>query len=47
MLLKKEQLEVRAMQVVEVIIDGIDLLEKIRGLEAKNNEIVKAVEKIK
>ena len=47
MLLKKEQLEVRATQVVEVIIDGIDLLEKIRGLEAKNNEIVKAVEKIK
>ena len=47
MLLKKEQLEVRATQVVEVIIDGIDLLEKIRGLEAKNNEVVKAVEKIK
>ena len=47
MLLKKEQLEVRATQVVEVIIDGIDLLEKIRGSEAKNNEVVKAVEKIK
>ena len=47
MLLKKKQLEVRATQVVEVIIDGIDLLEKIRGLEAKNNEVVKAVEKIK
>ena len=47
MLLKKEWLEVRATQVVEVIIDEIDLLEKIRGSEAKNNEVVKAVEKIK
>jgi len=46
-LLKKECLEVRATQVAEVIIDGIDLLEKIRGSEAKDNEIVKAVEKMK
>jgi len=38
MLLKKEWLEVRAMQVVEVIIDGINLLEKIRGSEAKDNK---------
>jgi len=47
MLLKKEWLEVRAMQVVEVIIDGIDLLEKIRGSEAKDNEVVKAVKEMK
>jgi len=33
--------------VVEVIIDGIDLLEKIRGSEAKDDKIVKAVEKMK
>jgi len=35
------------MQVVEVIIDGIDLLEKIRGSEAKDDEVVKAVEEMK
>jgi len=35
------------MQVVEVIIDGIDLLEKIRESEAKNDEVVKAVEEMK
>jgi len=45
-LLKKEWLKVRVMQVAEVIIDGIDLLGKIRGSEAKDNEVVKAVEEI-
>ena len=47
LLLKKEWLEVRAMQVAEVIIDGVDLLEKIRGSEAKDDEVVKAVEEMK
>jgi len=46
-LLKKEWLEVKVMQVAEVIIDRIDLLGKIRGSEAKDNEVVKAVEEIK
>jgi len=46
-LLKKEWLEVRATQVAEVIIDEVDLLEKIRGSEAKDDEIVKAVEEMK
>ena len=32
---------------MEVIIDGIDLLEKIRGSEAKDDEVVKAVEEMK
>jgi len=32
---------------VEVIIDGVDLLEKIRGSEARDNEVVKAVKEIK
>jgi len=40
-------LKVRATQVAEVIIDGVDLLEKIRGSEAKDNEVVKAVEEMK
>jgi len=40
-LLKKEWLKVRAMQVAEVIIDRINLLGKIRGSEAKDNEVVR------
>jgi len=35
------------MQVAEVIIDGVDLLEKIRGSETKDDEVIKAVEKMK
>jgi len=46
-MIKKEWLKVRAMQVVEVIIDGMDLLERIRELEAKDDEVIKAVEEIK
>jgi len=46
-MIKKEWLKVRAMQVAEVIIDGVDLLEKIRGSEAKDDEVVKAVEEMK
>jgi len=40
-------LEVRVTQIAEVIIDGIDLLEKIRGSEAKDDKVVKAVEEMK
>jgi len=46
-LLKKEYLEVKVTQAVEVIIDGIDLLEKIRGSKAKDNKVVKTVEEMK
>jgi len=35
------------MQVVEVIIDRVDLLEKIRSSGARDNEVVKAVEEMK
>jgi len=35
------------MQVAEVIIDRVDLLEKIKETEAKDNEVVKAVEEMK
>jgi len=47
MLLKKEWLEVRAMQVAEVMIEEVNLLEKIRGSEARNNEVIKAIEEMK
>ena len=46
-MLKKKWLEVRATQVVEVIINGINLLEKIRGSEAKDDEVVKTAEEMK
>ena len=37
----------RAMQVIEVVIEGVDLLEKIRKLDVKDNEVIKVVEKMK
>ena len=46
-LLKREWLKIRAMQVVEVMIEGVDLLEKIRGSEARDNEVIKAVKEMK
>jgi len=35
------------MTVVEIIVDGVDLLEKVRKSKVKDNEVVKAVEKTK
>ena len=32
---------------VEVVIERVDLLDKIRNLKAKDDEVVKAVEEIK
>ena len=32
---------------IKVIIEGVDLLEKIRKSKAKDNEVVKTVEEIK
>ena len=46
-LVKREWLEVRAMQVVEIMIEGVDLLEKIKKLDAKDNEMIKVVEEMK
>jgi len=43
-LLKSEWLEVR---MEEVIIEGVNILEKIRKSEAKDNEVIKAVEEMK
>jgi len=46
-LAKPEWLEVRRMEVVEIIVDGIDLLEKVRKSRVKDDEVIKAVEEIK
>ena len=47
MLVKPKQLEVRKTEKVEVIIEKVDLLEKVRWLKVKDNEVVKAVEEMK
>jgi len=46
-LVKPEWLEVRKTEAVEIIVDGVDLLEKVRKSKVKDDEVVKAVEKMK
>jgi len=46
-LVKPEWLEVRRTERVEIIVEGVDLLEKVRKLKVKDDEVVKAVEEIK
>ena len=47
MLVKPKWLEVRRMERVEIIVEGVDLLEKVRKSKVKDNEVVKAVEEMK
>jgi len=47
MLVKLEWLEVRKTEAVEIIVDGIDLLEEVRKSKVKDDEVVKAVEEMK
>ena len=46
-LVKREWLEVRATEVSEVVIEGVDILDKIWRSEVKDDEVVKAVEEMK
>jgi len=46
-LVKKEWLEARVTQVSEVVIEGVDVLDKIRKSETKDDKVIKAVEEIK
>ena len=46
-LVKKEWLEAKRIRVTEVIIEGMDLLDKVRKCEARDDEVVKAVEEMK
>ena len=46
-LVKLEWLEVRKTETVEIIVDGVDLLEEVRKSKVKDNKIVKAVEEMK
>ena len=47
MLVKKEWLENRRTEKVEVIVERVDLLEKIRQSRVRDEEVVKAVEEMK
>ena len=40
-------MEVKGIRVTEVVIEGMDLLEKVRKCKAKDNKVVKAVEEMK
>ena len=46
-LVKPEQLEVRRTEAVEIIIDGVDLLEKVRESKVKDDEVIKAMKEMK
>ena len=46
-LVKKKQLEVKRIRIVKVIIEGINLLDKVRKCEARDDKVVKAVEEMK
>jgi len=47
MLVKKEWLEAQAAEVSEVVIDGVDILDRIRRSKARDDEVVKAVKEMK
>ena len=47
MLVKPEWLEVRKTKKVEIIVEGIDLIEKVKQSKVKDNEVVRAVEEMK
>jgi len=47
MLVKSKWLEVRRTERIEIIVKGVDLLEKVRKLKVKDDEVVKAVEEMK
>ena len=46
-MVKPEWLEVRKTETVEIIVEGVDLLEEVRKSKVKDNEVVKAVEEMK
>jgi len=46
-LVKPEWLEVRRAEIVEIVVEGVDLLEKVKQLKVKDNKVVRAVEEMK
>jgi len=46
-LVKPEWLEVRRAEMVEIVVEGVDLLEKVKQLKVKDDKVVKAVKEMK
>jgi len=46
-LVKKEWLENRRTEKIEVIVEGVDLLEKMKQSRVRDDKVVKAVEEMK
>ena len=46
-MVKPEWLEVRKTEIVEIIVDGVDLLEEVRKSKVRDDEVVKAMEEMK
>jgi len=46
-LVKPEWLEVKRAEIVEIVVEGVDLLEKVKQSKVKDDEVVRAVEKMK
>jgi len=46
-LVKPKWLEVRKTEAVEIIVDGVDLLEEVKKSKVKDDKVVKAVEEMK
>jgi len=47
MLVKPKWLERRRNEIVEIIVNGVDLLEEVRKSKVKDDEVIKAIEKMK
>jgi len=47
MLVKPEWLEVRKTEKMEVIVKGMDLLEKVKQSKVKDDKIIKIIEEMK
>ena len=46
-LVKPEWLKIKRTEAVEIIVDGVDLLDEVRKSKVKDDEVVKAVEEMR
>ena len=46
-MVKPEWLEVRRTEIVEIIVEGVDLLEQVRQSKVKDDKVIKVVEEMK
>ena len=46
-MVKLEWLEIRRTETVEIVVEEVDLLEQVKQSKVKNDEVIKAVKKIK